>query len=146
MVFHHIPPLVFNKNSFVTEAITAILTEFEVACASLRSRDSGSRRCEIRLYRTRDMAYVSRAGNVVFGEPIAASLGTDGTNYWHKCWRHAAGHVMGPPLRPDPTTPDYLMTLLAKSVYDAGRVKTFLFVFAFVFICFLYFFSKRIKG
>nr|CAB3239901.1 dihydropyrimidinase [Phallusia mammillata] len=54
-----------------------------------------------------------RRGNVVFGEPIAAGLGTDGTNYWHKCWRHAAGHVMGPPLRPDTTTPKYLMKLLA---------------------------------
>ena len=57
-----------------------------------------------------------REGKVVFGEPIAASLGTDGTNYWHKCWRHAAGHVMGPPLRPDNTTPAYLMDLLAKYV------------------------------
>ena len=53
-------------------------------------------------------------GEVVFGEPIAASLGTDGTNYWNKCWRHGAGHVMGPPLRPDPSTPGYLMNLLAK--------------------------------
>ncbi|CAG5078213.1 Oidioi.mRNA.OKI2018_I69.PAR.g8931.t1.cds [Oikopleura dioica] len=54
-----------------------------------------------------------RDGKVVFGEPIAASLGTDGTNYWHKCWRHAAAHVMGPPLRPDPSTPKILMKQLA---------------------------------
>lgn len=52
-------------------------------------------------------------GCVVFGEPIAAGLGTDGTHYWHKCWRHAAGYVMGPPLRPDPSTPEYLMDMLA---------------------------------
>ncbi|KAK3731609.1 hypothetical protein QZH41_015862, partial [Actinostola sp. cb2023] len=52
-------------------------------------------------------------GVVVFGEPIAAALGTDGTSQWHTCWRHAAGHVMGPPLRPDPTTPEHLMNLLA---------------------------------
>ena len=52
-------------------------------------------------------------GAVVFGEPIAAG-GTDGTKYWHKCWRHGAGHVMAPPLRPDPTTPGFLMKLLAK--------------------------------
>jgi len=54
-----------------------------------------------------------RENYVVFGEPIAASLASDGTNYWHHCWRHAAAHVMGPPLRPDTTTPDYLMDKLA---------------------------------
>ncbi len=52
----------------------------------------------------------------MFGEPIAAGLGTDGTNYWHKDWAHAAGFVMGPPLRPDSSTPGYLMDLLAKYV------------------------------
>ncbi|KAK6192381.1 hypothetical protein SNE40_003857 [Patella caerulea] len=41
-----------------------------------------------------------RKGKVVFGEALAAGLGTDGTHYWNKCWRHAAGHVTGTPLAP----------------------------------------------
>jgi len=51
-------------------------------------------------------------GNVLFGEVLAAALGTDGRNLWHKDWKIAAGHVMSPPLNPDPTTKTYLMKLL----------------------------------
>lgn len=54
-----------------------------------------------------------KQGHRVFGEPIAAGLGTDGTHMWNHDWRHAAAYVMGPPLRPDPTTKDYLMDMLA---------------------------------
>lgn len=49
----------------------------------------------------------------LFGETLAASIGTDGTHYYNKCWRHAAAHVMSPPLRPDKSTPEFLFGSLA---------------------------------
>ncbi|CAH0391973.1 unnamed protein product [Bemisia tabaci] len=50
---------------------------------------------------------------VIFGETLAASVGTHSHGTGYSCWSHAAAHVLSPPLRPDPTTPEYLMRLLA---------------------------------
>jgi dihydropyrimidinase len=65
------------------------------------------------------IANARRRGWKVYGEPIAAGLGVDGTHMWHHDWRHAAAYVMGPPLRPDPTVKDYLMGMLA-----SGELQT----------------------
>ncbi|XP_020290644.1 dihydropyrimidinase isoform X4 [Pseudomyrmex gracilis] len=58
-----------------------------------------------------------KRGACVFGETLAAAIGTDGTNYWHKCWKHAAGHIISPPLRPDPETPMVLLNKLTNPLY-----------------------------
>lgn len=50
----------------------------------------------------------------IFGETLAAALGTDGNEYHNKCWHHAAAHVLSPPLRPRKDTKDVLMKFLAK--------------------------------
>ncbi|XP_013098892.2 dihydropyrimidinase isoform X1 [Stomoxys calcitrans] len=49
----------------------------------------------------------------IYGETLAAALGTDGTHCHNKCFHHAAAHVLSPPLRPDPSTPEFMMKLLA---------------------------------
>ncbi|XP_013174840.1 PREDICTED: dihydropyrimidinase isoform X2 [Papilio xuthus] len=49
----------------------------------------------------------------VYGETLAATVGTDGSHYRNACFRHAAGHVMSPPLRSDPDTPQAMLEALA---------------------------------
>lgn len=54
-----------------------------------------------------------RKGKCVFGEVMVASLAVDGSHYFNKCWRHAAGYVTSSPLRTWPNTSSYLINLLA---------------------------------
>ncbi|KAJ9579318.1 hypothetical protein L9F63_024575, partial [Diploptera punctata] len=51
-------------------------------------------------------------GYQVFGEVIAAAVGTDGSHYKHSSWRHAANYIMSPPLRDDPSTQEALVDFL----------------------------------
>lgn len=55
----------------------------------------------------------------LFAETVAAALGSDGSNYFHNCFHHAAGHVISPPLRNDKSTPDHLANLLGCGMLDA---------------------------
>ncbi|XP_030756330.1 dihydropyrimidinase isoform X1 [Sitophilus oryzae] len=56
-------------------------------------------------------------GTQVYGETLVAAIGTDGTHYCSRHgFQHAAGHVLSPPLRSDPSTPLVLMNFLAQDV------------------------------
>ncbi|XP_061380299.1 dihydropyrimidinase isoform X1 [Danaus plexippus] len=52
------------------------------------------------------------AKHPIFGETLAATVGTDGSHYKNACFRHAAAHVLSPPLR-DPSTPEAIIDALA---------------------------------
>lgn len=54
-------------------------------------------------------------GNVIYGETLGAAIGADGRAYKHECWEHAAGHILSPPLRPDPDTPDSILRFLVSN-------------------------------
>lgn len=41
-----------------------------------------------------EVARAKSRGAVVYGEALAAGLGSDGSHYFNRCWRHAAGHVL----------------------------------------------------
>lgn len=56
----------------------------------------------------------ARGPGRIVGEALAAGLGRDGSTFRHQCFEHAAGHILSPPLRPDPSTPLHLMNALAQ--------------------------------
>uniref|UniRef100_A0A3P8XVJ6 Amidohydrolase-related domain-containing protein n=2 Tax=Esox lucius TaxID=8010 RepID=A0A3P8XVJ6_ESOLU len=58
------------------------------------------------------IAAAKMQGKVVYGETSVAHAVLSGMQYYHKDWAHAANHVLAPPLRLDPSTPNYLMGLL----------------------------------
>jgi dihydropyrimidinase len=54
-----------------------------------------------------EVVRAKRNGNVVFGEALAAGLGTDGRHYWDPDWDRAAGYVMSPAIDHNPQTKEY---------------------------------------
>ncbi|XP_051546542.1 dihydropyrimidinase-related protein 5-like [Myxocyprinus asiaticus] len=57
-------------------------------------------------------------GKVVHAETTLAHSVLSGMHYYHQDWAHAAAHVIAPPLRLDPNTPDYLMGLLGNDIIN----------------------------
>ncbi|XP_034170999.2 collapsin Response Mediator Protein isoform X2 [Osmia lignaria lignaria] len=53
-------------------------------------------------------------GVVLFGETLASAVGVDGSEQYGKDIEKARGYVTSPPLRPDSTTPAYLIEHLAQ--------------------------------
>nr|CAD7406939.1 unnamed protein product [Timema poppensis] len=95
--------------TFLCCAVTVTLGVLQVMCplyvVSVMSKSAGQ-----------VIARNRSQGAIVFGEALAASIGTDGTHQWNKCWQHAAAHITCPPLRPDTSTPQHIMDFLASDV------------------------------
>lgn len=53
-------------------------------------------------------------GKVVHGETTTAHAVINGLQYYHQDWVHAAAYVTVPPLRLDPNTPNFLLSLLGR--------------------------------
>ncbi|XP_061097848.1 LOW QUALITY PROTEIN: dihydropyrimidinase-related protein 5a [Conger conger] len=57
-------------------------------------------------------------GKVVHAETTTAHSVLNGLHYYHQDWAHAAAYVTVPPLRLDPNTPNYLMSLLGNDTLN----------------------------
>ncbi|KAG5889855.1 hypothetical protein JTB14_013260 [Gonioctena quinquepunctata] len=62
-----------------------------------------------------------RSGNRVYGETLAAALGTDGSHYKHECFHHSAGHVNAP-LYLAHITSEKSAEILSKNVSEGLRL------------------------
>uniref|UniRef100_A0A8C9XPJ1 Dihydropyrimidinase like 5a n=1 Tax=Sander lucioperca TaxID=283035 RepID=A0A8C9XPJ1_SANLU len=64
------------------------------------------------------VAAAKMQGKVVHGETTTAHAVLNGMQYYHQDWAHAAAHVTVPPLRLDPNTPSFLMSLLGNDTLN----------------------------
>ncbi|KAK5886695.1 hypothetical protein CesoFtcFv8_017701 [Champsocephalus esox] len=64
------------------------------------------------------VATAKMQGKVVHGETTTAHAVLNGMHYYHQDWAYAAAHVTVPPLRLDPSTPNYLMSLLGNDTLN----------------------------
>uniref|UniRef100_A0A4W4DXU2 Amidohydrolase-related domain-containing protein n=1 Tax=Electrophorus electricus TaxID=8005 RepID=A0A4W4DXU2_ELEEL len=65
------------------------------------------------------LASAKMQGKVVHGETTTAHAVINGLQYYHQDWAHAAAYVTVPPLRLDPNTPNFLLSLLGSDTLNA---------------------------
>ncbi|XP_036405465.1 dihydropyrimidinase-related protein 5b [Megalops cyprinoides] len=64
------------------------------------------------------VASAKMQGKVVHAEVTTAHAVLNGMHYYHQDWSHAAAYVTLPPLRLDPNTPNYLLSLLGNDTLN----------------------------